>query len=226
MVREYKSEHQTFEVLGVAKIPYIGKGIDGHNCEFKEYPKLLIGWQLLLMDQHKLRYQLDCWEEEGQCCSGWTKASWGKFNLNRLTSGLPLTHIPREPLTINIHKDSITSNFLTIDRDGGDEYYPYGHVSMVEDFLTPTGRGHENPITYILFGSSNTGKSTIGHKINLFNEYGTYETDSGPELPDVLPHGVIVLGNKYKHSITNIRRRISNVGIPIDVIEVGFHEEG
>lgn len=218
-------KRETFDVVGVARIPYIGKGVDGHNCDFNYYPMLMIAWQVLMTSTYGQRYVLNTWEEHGECSSGWCTARWGHYSIYRLDTNesLSLTHTTKRSLSIRVKSgDDIKSELLDINTYGSDAYYPNGHVTVDEDLLEPTGRGHNHPLTYVLRGDSNLTKSTLGHKINMFNEYGVYETDTSPELPDQLPHGVIVMGNKYTHDLDSVRESIKGVGIPTTIIDISM----
>jgi hypothetical protein len=58
---------------------------------------------------------------------------------------------------------------------------------------------------WIFTGPSNIGKTFLASKLN---DLGVYETDSSDILPDVITEEIIVLGNKYKFDIDEIKKRL------------------
>lgn len=58
---------------------------------------------------------------------------------------------------------------------------------------------------YIFQGPSGVGKSFLAHKLNGLS---VYETDSNKNLPICIKEDIIVLGNKYKFTIKNIKSKL------------------
>ena len=73
---------------------------------------------------------------------------------------------------------------------------------------------------WIFKGDSVSGKTFLSDKISL----SKYETDYQPKLPDVIKEDIIVIGNKYKFDIEDIKKRIYNIS-KVDVVIVNFSHD-
>lgn len=97
-------------------------------------------------------------------------------------------------------ENDIITNVFSFSSDGGDGYYPRGHVHVREELFNKLSRAFDKMPVWILNGTSGTGKSTFGY---ILEEYGktVYETDSANngKLPDEIWADVIVVGNKWKN---------------------------
>lgn len=71
---------------------------------------------------------------------------------------------------------------------------------------------------WIFYGNSGLGKSYLASLI--FEQKSIYETDSSNILPDIIYSDIIVVGNKYKYSLEEIKNRIYG---NTKVIEVNFN---
>ena len=122
--------------------------------------------------------------------------------------------------TEGISINDIHDEVFDLEYDGGDCYYPMGYVHVNMDLFEKTPRAHDKRLVWIFKGNSALGKSWLAHKINADN--GVYETDSNEALPDAMAHSIIVLGNKYKFDIEDIKSRL--IDDP-EVIIVDFSKE-
>lgn len=73
---------------------------------------------------------------------------------------------------------------------------------------------------WIFQGESILGKTFLSDQMNL----SKYETDTSSELPKVFKEEIIVVGNKHKFSIEDIKNRIYNKE-NVDVIIVSFKKD-
>lgn len=73
------------------------------------------------------------------------------------------------------------------------------------ELFKSTIRTKEKRPVWIFRGKSNSGKSFIASKLN---ELEVYETDSNENLPNKITASIIVIGNKYHFSISEIKKRI------------------
>lgn len=100
----------------------------------------------------------------------------------------------------------ITNNIFSVSFDGGDNYYPSGFYSVnnMKLFIN-NGRAKEYRPVWIFIGKSSLGKSYLANKIQNLE---VYETDSSPKLPKKITQSIIVIGNKYQHSLETIKKLI------------------
>lgn len=176
----------------------------------------------------RVKFTIDLSETYGWCGSGWTTASWGNMSFKRVNNFGPATHMPKErKIKIegvkyddsrnsigdclnfsSVYEDEeeyygdidIANNVFSFSSDGGDGYYPCGHVHVYEELFNKLSRAFDKMPVWILNGASGTGKSTFGY---ILEESGktVYETDSANngKLPDEIWADVIVVGNKWKN---------------------------
>lgn len=197
------------KIIGLRIEKYIGKGISGHNCDFRynnaEFEKHVICG--VLDDNRKVEIELS--RSEGECYSGWTTASWGHMKVTEVTKFNGYTFVPNETLSIkdiepNFSQD-VSNEVFWVSYDGDDEYYPSGGYGVKMKFFRETVRHKPNRPVWIFKGKSNSGKSFLSSKLVGLD---VYETDSSNTLPDNIVASVIVLGNKYNFSIDEIKDKI------------------
>lgn len=87
---------------------------------------------------------------------------------------------------------------------GLDNYYPSGYYSINFEKFKQTPRYSSKRIVFLICGKSGTGKTFLANKLKL----DVYETDLHYELPDVIYEEVVVIGNKYKHTIDDVKKRL------------------
>lgn len=165
------------------------------------------------------KYEVILYEENGECFSGYTNASWGHIVAKKVNKFAGITHaikdknidmsfsIPIDCLDKNNDND-ITNNIFTVDYNGDDSYYPSGLVDVNMDLFKPTPRYMETRPVWIFKGDSCLGKSYLSTLVLESSELTKYETDSDKELPDELYQDIIVIGNKYNFSIDDIENKI------------------
>ena len=77
---------------------------------------------------------------EEECYSGWTDATYGIME-SEVVSTLPkLTHVPKveTSLEVDFDCDNYECDLFSYSYEGGDHYYPNGHVEIHWDNFTPT----------------------------------------------------------------------------------------
>ena len=105
------------------------------------------------------------------------------------------TWMPKEVLNvedIEIGQESYNSDVFSYDLDG--------YTLNIEKFKKTPRHKEKRPV-WIFVGPSNIGKSFIASRCELIS----YETDMCAELPEELVADIIVLGNKYKFDIEDIK---------------------
>jgi hypothetical protein len=81
-------------------------------------------------------------------------------------------------------------------------------IQIKYDCLVPTNRIKIKRPVWIFVGKSALGKSYISSMLANGSEHTKYETDSSPELPEQIYEDVIVVGNKNKFTLKEIKDKI------------------
>ena len=197
------------KIIGLRIEKYIDKAVSVHNCDFEysdaEFEKHIICG--VLSDNRKVEIELA--QSEGECGSVWTTASWGHIKVTEVKRFNGYTHIPKQPIEIDDYLPNFQSDtdneVFTITEDGGDYYYPSGGYIVNMDLFKETVRAKTLRPVWIFKGKSNAGKSFLASKLN---DLDVYETDSNENLPSSITASVVVCGNKYNHSIDEIKAKL------------------
>lgn len=204
------------KIIGLRIEKYIGKEISGHNCDFEyndaELEKhIILG---LLSDNRKVEIELT--DEYGECGSGWTTDSWGNFEVKHVDKFNGYTHKPIKELIvddINENEEDISNDVFIVDHNGGCDYYPNGGYDVTMELFKANGRGKELRPTYVFVGESGIGKSALALKFN--EDTIVFETDAYEVLPDKIIADVIVLGNKHKYTIDDLKTKVEETELVI-----------
>lgn len=169
------------------------------------------------ISENNLKYEVALWTEYGDCPSGWCSASWGHCEVRRVDSFIGSTHKPIKDLSFEIgtvegvFEDTIyntENDIFHVDTDGDDNWYPNGDAGITEELFTETNRAMNKRPVWIFKGDSGLGKSYIAGIIaNSDRAKIVYETDAHEEL-DSIEADIIVVGNKYDHSLEEIESKI------------------
>ena len=198
------------KIIGLRIEKYIDKSVSGHNCDFtyedSEFERHIIC--AVLDDNTKVEIKLSC--SEGECGSGWTTASFGYIDIVEVTKFDGYNYIPKQPLVIddiklNNNIEEYSNDVFYVSEYGGDSYYPNGGYSVNMDLFKELPRSCDSRPVWIFFGESNLGKTFLSSKLN---DMEVYETDSSNILPEIITANVVVLGNKYKYDIDDIKKRL------------------
>lgn len=117
--------------------------------------------------------------------------------------------------------DKFSCEAFSVSIWGEDIYYPNGSIHINAGVFKKLPRAMDKRPVYVVYGDSGLGKSSVTSRLNR-NIYSVYETDSSEELPDCITADVIVLGNKYNHTLSDVKSKL--FGDP-KVITVRFTEE-
>ena len=208
-----------FKVVSMNKIHYIENWRD---CEGEEQNTPNVKYILNCINNNYCKYQIELSEKNGSCGSGWCNASFGTIDFKFVNDFGSYTHTPISDITFSLdiaeckQSELVTvNNIFNVDTCGGDEYYPSGSVSVNEELFIASNRYVGKPFVHIVHGDSNSGKSFLSHQLDK----SIYETDNSEELPSEIKAEIIVVGNKYLHSLGDIKKRI-----PFDAhfIDVNF----
>lgn len=202
-----------FKVIGLRVEKYLKQTCRGHNCDFEYGEEIADKHILLLLDKEEdKRYELELYEEEGECYSGWTTASWGYSKINETCKFNGYTHKPIKDVYIEltITKDNNIDDcnyngVFEFSYDGGDSYYPCGYYHINMDLFRANARAKDRMPVWVFTGDSGVGKSYIASQLK---DLIVFETDSVEELPNEIIANVIVLGNKYNYTLEDIYPRI------------------
>jgi hypothetical protein len=199
------------QIVGMKVEKYIGKAVNGHNCDF-EYTDSEFQRHILfaITDKNK-KLKITLWHEEGECGSGWTTASFGHISVEEVSQFGGYTYVPKGRLIVddldpNDDYDfaDINNSVFNVSYDGGDSYYPGGWYGVDVKLFMPTPRVKDKRPVWLFTGDSNLGKSYIASHTGLI----VYETDSNSILPDSITADIIVLGKKYNFTIEEVKDKI------------------
>lgn len=230
-------EDVEFEIIGLRIEKTLLDKCEGFNCNF-EYHLEHGDQYIFLLKNGPKKLELIFYEKEHECQSGYCEAVSAMAELKIVKKFGGKTHIPigdKKYIRISVNKDYdiyelpgygnansyvINHDYFEFSENGGDCYYPCGYVKIHMDKfkLLNKNRIKEKRPIWIFFGDSCTGKTYLSSKIDDLN---SYETDSSSELPNKITESIIVVGNKYKYSLKEIKDRIFDLE-NCELIIVGF----
>lgn len=215
---------QRYDVLGLRVEKYVGDSVDGHNCDFEYTPEVFERYVLLLTGFYGKKYELSLCESEGECGSGWCTASFGHIDLKEVNDFAGWTHKINEKTTIefDIGDEEIDTEVFSYSDDGGDSYYPHGYVHVnLELFTAFPERIFDKRPVLIFHGESCTLKSHLA----ALSGKSVLELDSletADELPYCIIEDIIVIGNRHKFDIDEVKSRIFG---DVEIIDVKFTKD-
>ena len=209
-----------FLVLGLRDEIYKGEQVDGHNCDFEYTDVDKVRHVILLKTPYGEKYELSLWDEEGECGSGWCTASFGYYELKKVTNFAGKTHkiISEQKVVFDESASDIKTDVFACIEEGGDSYYPSGYVGVnYELFEKIENRGFDKRPVLVFYGDSNSMKSHVAALTGKSVYETDYELGKG-NLPDIIVQDIVVIGNKYQVDLDDIKSRLVNC----EVIEVNF----
>ena len=173
----------------------------------------------------KVKYEVSLLEEYGDCPSGWTVASWVYMTVKKVDNFIGVTHLPLRQLQFSLPSslqqydsgadEDISNEVFTI-TDIGDRWYPCGECNVNMDLFKETSRAKEKRPVWIFKGASGLGESYLAGIIGRVKECDNiYETDSSEILENIEHADIIVIGNKYNHTVEDVLPHIQGEIEPI-----------
>ena len=128
------------QVVGYTEYVYDDNDVTGHNCDFTYTPKKSNG-HILLVEYNNEYYRLYFSETQGECPSGWCKATYGNIEIESTTIDDidNIEYFSNSMLTIPycaLRKTDFKSDFISFSNCGDDYYYPDGYYSFESSFFT------------------------------------------------------------------------------------------
>ena len=206
---------------------YIGKQIEGHNCDFNYYPEEQERYVFNCLGALGQKFELILSKGYGECGSGWCSASWGNAELREVQVFNGTTHRPIKDIEFTINKGEeafadYSCEVFNVNYGGGDSYYPCGGISVNMELFKENGRQKDKRPVWIFCGDSSLGKTYLSSIIRNSDFSKTvYETDCDSELPEQIIEDIIVVGNKYNFNIDEVKKRIFGDS---EVIMVNFNK--
>lgn len=195
--------------------------IKGHNCDFEYYRDMDKRYEIYIKDTNIKVNRITLWVDYTECSSGWSTATIGRMKKSYVSNRGSITHIPKEfiktrfleyckdPSTYE-HSDNGSSHsddecdymgekyeyndgIIIYSENGGCTYYPTGYVKVNLDNFTPTGRGFDKPVIWLVTGGdlSFSYKLTdnIVHNHNQFDnilcKYNVFNVDNITNLDEM-----------------------------------------
>lgn len=198
----------TLKIIGLRIEKYIDQIVSGHNCDFTYTDSEFERHVLCALKEDNSKIEITLSYSEGECGSGWCTASYGHISVIHVDKFNGYTHIPLTNLTIPEFKESdeyINNDVFSLDRWGGDDYYPSGSYTINMSLFKETQRHQSLRPVWLFKGNSGLGKSFLSGKLK---DLKVYETDMNHQLPSNNTADIIVLGNKHQFSVQNIKNSL------------------
>lgn len=198
------------QIIGLRIEKYIDNSVSGFNCNFTytpaEFEKHIICG--VLSDGRKVEIELS--RSEGECGSGYTTGTFGNATITEVPKFNGYTHVPYSVLVVedilpSKYVEEISNDVFSMSADGNDPYYPSGWYEVKMSLFRETVRHKQHRPVWIFKGKSNAGKSFIASQLK---ELKVYETDCCNTLPETIVESVVVLGNKYKFTLDEIKSKL------------------
>lgn len=222
------------KIVGLFVKKIINDDCEGHNCDFT-YEKIEDEEYVLMCEdiyhvnkygeEYHHKYEITLRSEYGECGSGWTTASYGFADIEPVDNFRPWNYKPKQQIILEnisikeMNSPDFSCEYFQWSYDGGDRYYPTGYVEVDMNYFEELPRNMKKRPVWIFKGYSGLGKTSLA--IQLENE-DVYDTDISSKLPECITESVVVLGNKYGHTLEDIKTRL--FGNP-EIILVDFSKE-
>jgi hypothetical protein len=199
-------------IIGLRVEKYIGEAVSGHNMDFTYSNELFEKHILCCKTADNKNVEIELSHSEGECGSGWTTASWGEKNIVYVKNFRTFNYFPIKKIELDekILEDDIYDyhdNVVTFSYDGGDSYYPSGYYNVDMHYFRESARIKNKRPVWIFKGESNLGKTYLTSHLDM----DVYETDCSEHLPESINASIIVLGNKYKFNLDDIKERLFDI---------------
>ena len=222
------------KIIGLLVKKIINDDCEGHNCDFT-YKKIEDEEYVLMCEdifhideygkEYHNKYEITLRSEYGVCASAWTTASYGFVDIKPVNNFRPWNYKPKQQIILEnisikeMNSPDFSCEYFQWSYDGGDGYYPTGYVEVNMACFEELPRNMKKRPVWIFKGCSGLGKTSLA--IQLENE-DVYDTDISSKLPECITESVVVLGNKYGHTLEDIKTRL--FGNP-EIILVDFSKE-
>ena len=222
------------KIVGLLVKKIINDDCEGHNCDFT-YKKIEDEEYVLMCEdifhideygkEYHNKYEITLRSEYGECGSGWTTASYGFADIKPVNNFRPWNYKPKQQIILEnisikeMNFPDFSCEYFQWSYDGGDRYYPTGYVDVNMTCFEELPRNMKKRPVWIFKGYSGLGKTSLA--IQLENE-DVYDTDISSKLPECITESIVVLGNKYGHTLEDIKTRL--FGNP-EIILVDFSKE-
>ena len=222
------------KIVGLLVKKIVNDYCEGHNCDFT-YEKIEDEEYVLMCEdifhineygeEYHNKYEITLRSEYGECGSGWTTASYGFADIEPVDNFRPWNYKPKQQIILEnisikeMNSPDFSCEYFQWSYDGGDRYYPTGYIEIDLTCFEELPRNMKKRPVWIFKGYSGLGKTSLA--IQLENE-DVYDTDISSKLPECITESVVVLGNKYGHTLEDIKTRL--FGNP-EIILVDFSKE-
>lgn len=238
-------------ILAMRKVMKVGDEMD---LDFDVHPCIDTEYNIYCKNEGETGiFEISLMQSYGPCGSGYCMSSYGSMSIRYVHSNnITYTHKYTGPELIEgsivyyeesdsfviihdvPHKDEDDDDWDYNDWDeenevfkyssvGCDEYYPCGGIEINFDYFEEIPRAMKGRPVYILVGPSGLGKSTLAECLGSY--YTVFETDSVDELPEYIAADVIVIGNRSKWTVDDIKDRVWKEQDDPDIIVVSFKKE-
>ena len=127
-----------YQIVGMREEEYIGEICEGHNCNF-EYSLTELPRHVICCTKGDEKWEISLYCTYGECSSGWTTASWGHMDWEKVEEFGEMTHKPKEPMSFDLEytdDDGFGCDAFGVAFEGDDPYYPMGGYGVdMEKFI-------------------------------------------------------------------------------------------
>ena len=194
-------------ILGMTNTFYVTDAYEGMNCAFKVTKVVREKYTIYGYNEKNALVSICLGQEEGPCGTQWCVSTYGCMSVNTVTHLPSFSYIPKQvnKLVISFDEDdeNISCEAFDYSADGGDAWYPCGYFSINFDVFKETARHCDKRVVYVMQGPSGAGKSHLSGF--LHGSMDVFETDNHEKLPECIYADVVVIGNKYKHGLDDIK---------------------
>lgn len=165
--------------------------VRGHNCDFEYYRGKSKVYELFIKDTNNVINKVTFTSRYGECGSGWTISRWCNYKIETVNYRGSITHVPKGYTETNFldydknpdkykveyriydYKDDI----IDYSSDGGDSYYPSGHINIDLGYFTKTNRGFDEPVVWLTDRFIGRSKCITDYDMNRIDNilYGKFD---------------------------------------------------
>lgn len=192
-------------ILGMRELQFQNSQLEGHNLSFEKSTFDDKKYEIVVMSlENNDFYKITCYTSHGMCGSGWTTASWGHMEAEKIDAPGSLHYTPLMSTELESIEFSyrLENSLFEYSEYGGCNYYPSGSFEIKLDGWRSTGRKPKKPMVHVFHGCNASGKSTIAS----LTEKNVIESDSfesgdkfinAINLTEPTENTIFVIGGKH-----------------------------
>jgi len=202
---------EKIEIVGLQEIIYVKNRLKGKNSKYTSYKEILNKHTVFGYIKNDQKIAINFEKIKIKCNSELSISKIAIIEVKQINNFQPFTHVPQKnieikmPLKIDDDNIEVTSQFFEnqvfkFDNIGKDRTYVINF-----DLFKKVPRFKQDRVVWIWTGPSESEKTFLSSKIlNL----EVYETDSSNKIPNVIYADIIIIGDKYKFTVDEVKTKI------------------